>query len=208
MEQGQPILLPVRLAASHRQALAGKTRNTSTVLARKAHGWWLTRTDDEQVTVETPKDAPVSGIDVGIDVGIAVGIDVGIANFLTVSTGQQYGSCNGTLAKRHKRDREQRRRKAKLRACLQQNGVKRLPATRNKKLARQVRQASKRAVHAVYQDHPAAQFAAAHRNVAGMQVQARRMHAYLYASNRAHIPAQLAWGAAKRGIRARTVTSA
>src|SRR5262249_46906067 len=41
-----------------------------------------------------------------------------------------------------------------------------------------------------------------------MKFKARRMNAYLYASNLAHIPAQLAWGAAKRGIRARTVKSA
>jgi len=34
------------------------------------------------------------------------------------------------------------------------------------------------------------------------------MNAYLYASNLAHIPKRLAWGAAKRGIRARTVKSA
>ncbi len=41
-----------------------------------------------------------------------------------------------------------------------------------------------------------------------MRFKARRMNAYLYASNLAHIPAQLAWGAAKRGVRARTVKSA
>ncbi|MGO8948673.1 MAG: zinc ribbon domain-containing protein [Ktedonobacterales bacterium] len=45
-------------------------------------------------------------------------------------------------------------------------------------------------------------------NVAGMRFKARRMNAYLYASNLAHIPRQLAWGAAKRGIRARKVKSA
>src|SRR5262249_19744137 len=37
---------------------------------------------------------------------------------------------------------------------------------------------------------------------------ARRMNAYLYASHLAHLSAQLAWGAAKRGLRARRVTSA
>jgi hypothetical protein len=41
-----------------------------------------------------------------------------------------------------------------------------------------------------------------------MKFQARRMKAYLYASNRAPLPAQLAWGAARRGIRARKVKSA
>jgi transposase len=116
------VLLPVKLAAYHRQTLAGKTLNTSTVLARKCDGWWLTLSCDEQVQVETPKDAPV------------IGIDVGIANFITTSTGKRYGTFNGKLAERHKRDREKRRRKAKLRACLKKKGVKRLPSTRNQKL--------------------------------------------------------------------------
>jgi hypothetical protein len=39
LEKGQPVLLPVKLAAYHRQALAGKTLNTSTVLARTQSGW-------------------------------------------------------------------------------------------------------------------------------------------------------------------------
>ena len=34
------------------------------------------------------------------------------------------------------------------------------------------------------------------------------MNAYLYASNLAHIPKQLAWGAAKRGVKATAVKSA
>ncbi len=196
LEQGQPVFLPVKLAAYHRQALAGKTLNTSTVLARKADGWWLTLSYEEHVPVVTPQDAPV------------IGVDVGIANFLTTSTGQQYGTFTGKLAERHKRDRAKRRRKAKLRACLKKRGVTRLPSTRNKKLARQVRQEINRAVNELYRDHPEAQFAYEQLNVAGMKFKARRMHAYLYASNLAHIPAQLAWGAAKRGIRARKVKSA
>jgi hypothetical protein len=196
LEQGQPVLLPVKLAAYHRQTLAGKTLNTSTVLARKCDGWWLTLSCDEQVQVETPKDAPV------------IGIDVGIANFITTSTGKRYGTFNGKLAERHKRDREKRRRKAKLRACLKKKGVKRLPSTRNQKLARHVRQEINRTVNEVYRDHPDAQIAYEHLNVAGMRFKARRMNAYLYASNLAQIPAQLAWGAARRGIRARKVKSA
>ena len=106
LEHGQPVLLPVKLASYHRQALAGKTLNTSTVLARKAAGWWLTLSDDEDIKVATPKDAPV------------LGVDVGIATFLTTSTDKQYGTFHGKLAGRHKRDRQKRRRKAKLRACL------------------------------------------------------------------------------------------
>ena len=196
LEKGQPVLLPVKLAAYHRQALAGKTLNTSTVLARKADGWWLTLSYDEQVTIETPQDAPV------------LGLDVGIANFITTSTGKHYGTFHGKLAERHKRDREKRHRKAKLRACLKKKGVTRLPSTRNQKLARHVRQEINRAVNELYRDCPGAQFAYEQLNVAGMKFKARRMNAYLYASNLAHIPAQLAWGAAKRGMRARKVKSA
>ena len=196
LDTGQPILLPVKLAEYHRQALAGKTLNTSTTLTRKSDGWWLTLSYDEQVPVETPKDAPV------------IGIDVGIANFLTTSDGKQYGTFHGKLAERHKLDRQKRRRKAKLRACLMRKGVMKLPSTRNQKLARQVRQEINRAVNEMYHDHPSAQFAYERLTVAGMKFKARRMNAYLYASNLAHLPKQLVWGAAKRGIRARMVKSA
>jgi hypothetical protein len=196
LEKGQPVFLPVKLATYHRQALAGKTLDSSTTLARTPDGWWLTLSYEEQVPIATPNDAPV------------IGVDVGIANFLTTSDGKHYGSFNGKLAERHKQDREKRRRKAKLRACLKKKGVTRLPSTRNTKLARHVRQEINRAVNEVYRDHPEAQFACEHLHVAGMQFKARRMNAYLYASNLAHIPAQLAWGAAKRGIRARKVKSA
>src|SRR5258706_1088704 len=196
LQKGHPMLLPVKLAAYHRQALAGQTLNTSTTLTRKHDGWWLTLSYDEQVHVETPKDARV------------IGLDAGIANFITTSTGQQYGTFHGKLAARHKRDREKRRRKAKLRACLKKKGVKKLPSTRNKQLARHVRQETNQAVNELYRDHPDAQFAYEHLNVAGMRFKARRMNAYLYATNLAHIPAQLAWGAAKRGVRAYKVKSA
>src|SRR5262249_27273993 len=91
--------------------------------------------------------------------------------------------------------------------CLKKNGVKKLPSPRNQKLARQVRQEINRAVNQLYADHPDAQFAYEHLHVAGMKFKARRMNAYLYASNLGHIPAQLAWGAAKRGIWARWVKS-
>lgn len=196
LEKGQPVFLPVKLADYHRHALAGKQLASSTTLARKTDGWWLTLSYEEDVPGATPKDAPV------------IGVDVGIANVITTSTGQQYGTFNGKLAARHKRDREKRRRKAKLRACLKKKGVKKLPSTRNKKLARHVRQEIHRAVNALYRDHPDAQFAYEHLHVAGMRFKARRMNAYVYASNLAHIPAPLAWGAAKRGIRARKVKSA
>ena len=41
-ERGQPVFLPVQLASSQRQALAGKTLDRGTTLARKPEGWWLT----------------------------------------------------------------------------------------------------------------------------------------------------------------------
>jgi transposase len=137
-----------------------------------------------------------------------LGVDAGIANFITTSTGKQYGTFYGKLAARHKRDRAKRRRKAKLQACLKKKGVKQLPSTRNQKLARHVRQEINRAVNELYADHPEAQIAFEHLNIAGMKFKARRMNAYLYASNLAHVPEQLAWGAAKRGVRARKVKSA
>jgi hypothetical protein len=196
LEPGQPVLLPVRLAAYHQRVLAGKTVNSSTTLTRKPDGWWLTLTYEETVPVVTPPDAPV------------VGVDVGIASFLTTSTGKQYGTFHGKLADRHQRDRDKRRRKSKLRACLKKKGVQKLPSTRNRKLARQVRQEINRAVNELYRDHPDAQIAYECLNVAGMGFKARRMNAYLYASNLAHLPKQLAWGAAKWGIRAGTVKSA
>lgn len=196
LEKGQPVLLPVTLSAYHRQALAGRTLNTSTTLTRKQDGWWLTLSCDEEVPVTTPWDAPV------------VGVDVGIAHFLTASDGTQYGTFQGKLAGRHRRDREKRRRKAKLRACLKKKGVEKLPSTRNTKLARTVRQEINRAVNQFYVDHPDVQVAYEQLNVAGMRFKARRMNAYLYASNLAHLPKQLAWGAAKRGRRAQRVPSA
>jgi transposase len=186
----------VQLASYHRQALAGKTLDSSTTLACTPDGWWLTLSYEEPVPVATPTDAAV------------VGIGVGIANFLTTSVGKHYGSFNRTLAERHKRDREKRRRKAKLRVCRKRKGVTRWPSTRNTKLARHVRQEINRAVNEVYCEHPEAQLAYEQLHVAGMKFKARRMHAYLYASYLAHIPAQLAWGAAKCGIRARKVKSA
>jgi putative transposase len=196
LDQRHPLFLPVTLADYHRQALADKTINTSTTLIRKADGWWLTLSYDEAIPVSTLKSAPV------------IGLDVGIAHFITTSEGTHYGTFNGKLAARHKRDREKRLHKAKLRKCLEKKGITKLPSTRNPKLARQVRQEINRAVNEVYRDHPGAQFAYEQLNVASMRFKARRMNAYLYASNLAHIPAQLAWGAAKRGIRARKVKSA
>ena len=196
LESRQPLFLPVTLSAYHQRCLAGKRVDSSVTLLRKADGWWLTLTYEEEIPLQTPPDAPV------------VGVDVGITHFLTTSTGKHYGSFQGRLAKRHQRDREKRRRKAKLRACLKQKGVERLPSTRNPKLARTVRQEINRAVNELYREHAGSQIAFERLHVATMRFKARRMNAYLYASNLAYIPKQLAWGAAKWGIRATLVKSA
>jgi transposase len=196
LETGQPIFLPVTLSAYHQRCLAGMPVDGGVTLLRRPDGWWLTLTYEEEIPLQTPPDAPV------------VGVDVGISHFLTTSTGKHYGSFQGKLAQRHQRDREKRRRKAKLRACLKQRGVERLPSTRNPKLARAVRQEINRAVNELYREHPGAQIALERLSVATMRFKTRRMNAYLYASNLAHIPKQVAWGAAKRGIRATAVTSA
>ena len=194
LERHHPIRVPVKLADYHREVLAGKTLNTSVALNRRGDEWWLTLSYDEVVEVHTQDTAPV------------VGVDVGIANFLTTSTGKHYGTFHGKL-----RDRQKRRRKAKLRACLEKKGVKQLPSTSSKsgrRLARHVRQEINRAVNQCLDDHPDAQIAYEHLSVASMKFKARAMNAYLRASNLAHIPQQLAWATTKRGIRARQVKSA
>ncbi len=196
LEKGQPIFLPVRLAAYHQRMLIGKRLDSSVTLTRKPDGWWLTLTYEDEVPLQTPSEAPVAGV------------DVGTTHFLTTSTENHYGSFQGRLAQRHQRDQEKRRRKAKLRACLKKKGIERLPATRNLKLARTVRQEINRAVNELYRDHAGSQIAFEQLNVATMRFKARRMNAALYASNLAHIPKQLAWGAAKRGIKAMAVKSA
>ncbi len=199
LEFRKQLLIPVKLAAYHRQALAGKTINTSVRLNKRGDGWWLTLSYDEVVPIQTEPSAPV------------VGVDVGIANFLTTSDGKHYGTFHGKLRERQKRDREKRRRKAKLRKCLEKKGVKKLPSTSSKsgqRLARHVRQEINRAVNQCFSEHPDAQFAYEQLSVATMKYKARAMNAYVYASNLAHIPKQIAWGAAKRGIRATRVKSA
>jgi hypothetical protein len=199
LERGKPLLVPVKLAAYHRKVLEGKTLNTSVTLHRRASGWWLTLSYDEEVPLQMDVSAP------------AVGVDVGIANFLTTSTGRHYGTFHGKLRERQKRDREKRRRKAKLRECLKKKGVKKLPSTSSRtgqRVARSVRQDINRAVNQMFADHPDAQLSYEQLSVASMRFHARAMNAYLHASNLAHIPEQLAWGAAKRGIQATWVKAA
>ncbi len=193
------LLVPVKLAGYHRKALADKAINTSVTLNKRPDSWWLTLTYDEVIPVQTGPSSPI------------VGVDVGIANFLTTSTGKHYGTFHGKLRERQKRDREKRQRKAKLRACLKHKGVERLPSTSSRigqRLARHVRQEINRAVNECFADHPNAQVAYEQLSVASMKFKARAMNAYLYASNLAHVPKQLAWAAAKRGIQATSVKSA
>jgi transposase len=71
-----------------------------------------------------------------------------------------------------------------------------------------VRQEINRAVNELYHEHPGSQVTFEQLSVATRRFTARRMNAYLYASNLAHIPKQVAWGAAKRGIKAMAVKSA
>jgi Putative transposase DNA-binding domain len=199
LEFRKQLFVPVKLADYHREALAGKTINTSVTLNKRETGWWLTLSYDEVVPIQTTPSAPV------------VGVDVGIANFLTTSDGQYYGTFHGSLRERQKRDREKRRRKAKLRKCLEKKGVKKLPSTSSKsgqRLARHVRQEINRAVNECFARHEGAQFAYEHLSVATMKHKARAMNAYMRASNLAHIPEQIAWNAAKRGVAATRVKSA
>src|SRR5260370_1660717 len=147
LDKGHPLRVPVKLAAYHKTALKEKKLNTSTTLCKRNGCWWLTLSFDEDIPLQTEKDAPL------------VGVDVGIANFLTTSTGKQYGTFHGKLARRHKRDREKRRRKSKLRACLKKKGVANLPSTSSvtgQRVARQVRQEINRAVTLLIHDPPPA----------------------------------------------------
>ena len=199
LEKGNPLRVPVKLASYHRKTLSGRTINTSTTLHKRKGVWWLTLSFDEDVPLQTGPSA------------MRVGVDVGIANFITTSTNKQYGTFQGKLARQHKRDREKRRRKAKLRACLKKQGVEKLPSMSSatgQRLGRHVRQEINRAVNQLLEDHPAARIIYEDLSVASMRFKARSMNAYLYASNLAHIPKQIAWATAKRGMAAHTVKAA
>ena len=49
LDKGHPLHVPVKLAAYHRQAIEGKTLNTSTTLHKRHGVWWLTLSFDEDV---------------------------------------------------------------------------------------------------------------------------------------------------------------
>jgi len=207
LSKGQPIAVPVRLAAYHKRALTdpktGQRRklNSSVQLNKRKGVWWLTLSYDEEISIETPPDAPV------------VGIDVGIANFVTTSTGKHFGSFHKKLRARHKRDRAKRRRKAKLRACLKKKGVKKFPSTSSRTGQRLIRHTRQEINHAVNQcfadpEHEGVQFAYEQLSVASMRFKARAQNAYLRASHLGHIPAQIQWNSQKRGVQATPVISA
>ena len=205
LEKHHPLRVPVKLSNYHIEALTDpdtKERrpiHSSVTLNKRDGTWWLTLSYDTIVPIQTQPDAPV------------VGIDVGIANFLTTSTGKHYGSFHKKLRNRQKRDREKRRCKAKLRACLQKKGVKKLPSTSSKsgqRLARHVKQEINRAVNKCIADHEGYQIVYERLSVRTMKFKARAMNAYLYASNLGHIPEQLAWVTAKHGIQATRVNPA
>jgi len=207
LEKGQPIQVPVKLAAYHKRALTdpktGQRRklNSSVQLNKREGVWWLTLSYDEETRIETPPDAPV------------VGIDVGIANFVTTSTGKHFGSFHIKLRARHKRDRAKRRRKAKLRACLKKKGVKQLPSTSSRTGQRLIRHTRQEINHAVNQcfadpEHEGVQFAYEQLSVAAMRFKAKAQNAYLRASHLGHLPQQILWNSQKRGVQATPVISA
>ena len=201
LDKGNPLRVPVKLASYHKQTIAGRTLNTSTTLHKRNGVWWLTLSFDEDVPLQTAPEAP------------KVGVDVGMVHFVTTSTNKEYGSFHGKMARQHKRDREKRRHKAKLRACLEKKGVpsQQLPSTSSatgQRLGRFVRQEINRAVNEMIKDHPDARIIYEELKVASMRFKARAMNSYLYASNLGHIPEQLAWATAKRGMAAHTVKAA
>jgi Putative transposase DNA-binding domain len=121
------------------------------------------------------------------------------------------GRTINTSTALHKRDREKRRRKAKLRACLKKKGGEKLPSASSasgQRLGRHVRQEINRAINQMLKEHADARIIFEDLSVASMRFKARAMNAYVYASNLAHIPKQLAWATAKRGMAAHTVKAA
>jgi IS605 OrfB family transposase len=198
LSKRQPVYLPVQLAAYHRQKLAGHTPNRSVTLNRRKGAWWLT------LTVDLPEPEPVTNT-------LVKSVDVGIRNFLTDEQGRHYASFAGNLATRHQADRAKRQRKAKLRACLEKKGVDKLPSTSSasgQRLARCVRQSINQAVNQFLSEAGPCRLVIEDLAVSDMRFKAKRMNAYLYASNLAHIPKQLAWAAAKRAICVVKVNSA
>ena len=198
LDKGKPLRVPVKLASYHRQTIAGRTLNTSTTLYKRKGSWWLSLSFDEDVPPQTASEAPRSG---SMWVLCILSRPRRTKN-MAVSVARWPDNTSGTG--------EKRRRKAKLRACLEKKGVpsKRLPSTSSvtgQRLGRFVRQEINRAVNEMIKDHPHARIIYEELNVASMRFKARAMNSYLYASNLAHIPEHIAWATAKRGMEAHTV---
>src|SRR5216684_7180300 len=105
-------------------------------------------------------------------------------HFVTTSSGKHYGTFHGKLRERQKRDRGKRRRKAKLRKCLEKKGGKTLPSTTSRsgqRLSRHVRQEINRAVNQCFQEHQGYQLAYEHLSVATMKHKVRAMNSYMRA---------------------------
>lgn len=192
LDKGQPIYVPVRLSAYHKQALGSLTPNTSVTLNQRKGRWWLTLTVTHPYPVIDPAQARGT-----------TGADIGIRNYITDGYGRHYGSFTDNLLAAHERDQAKRQRKAKLRACLEKKGVLKLPSTTSasgQRLARRTRQDINFAVNRFLDDHVNDVVAVESLSISAMRFKSRRMNGVLRASNLAHIPRHLKWSAAKRGI--------
>ena len=118
LDKGQPIYLPVLLAKHHRKVLAGRAPNSSVTLSKRDGWWWLSLSITEPLPALRPTEQ-------------ALGLDVGIVNFLTDSTGRHFGAISPDFMRQVESVKDKSARKAKLRACLKQNGVpdEKLPST-------------------------------------------------------------------------------
>ncbi len=189
LEKRRPLYLPVQLAAYHRQLLSDQKVNSSVTLHRRKGSWWLTLSFNETVAPQ-----PVQG---------KTGMDLGMANWLTSSDGKRYGSFDTPLVARHEREQHKRQNKTKLRACLEKQGVTRLPSTSSasgERLSRHICQEINRAVNLFFEDHPHDAVVMEALAVRSLRFKARFMNARLKASQLGHIPRQVHWGAAKRGL--------
>src|SRR5437763_7182316 len=61
LDKGNSLRVPVKLASYHKQTIAGRTLNTSTTLHKRKGSWWLTLSFDEDVPLQTAREAPKVG---------------------------------------------------------------------------------------------------------------------------------------------------
>ena len=187
-----PVYLPVTLAERHKKLLAGKLLNGGVTLSCRSDGWWLSLSVSESL----PEVKPTSKM---------VGLDVGIANFLTDSDGQHFGTVGQGFMVQVEQVKEKTARKARLRDCLKQNGVsdEKLPSTssvQSQRLSRRIKHDIKTAVVQCFDAHPDTLFVIENMSVSAMRFKSRQMNRYLKASQIGHIQQHLYWTAAKRGV--------